>query len=374
MESLSFSDLQRIAAVGDVLVSPSLFPTIKAWRHAAHVAVANLISSDMSAFVLPFSRDEFIVCDDDVRRAATEWEQEFQFRDPGYIKSRAERQLTVFHHTDVYDMAEYLLSDEYQEWVRPHRLFEAFAMAVPLPNLSVPASINCYRSDPTSPYGARERTILQLLFPMFRAGVASLVAGQAHRASIDLVLRATDSAAVLLSEDGTTQHETEAATRLIESIDAPAIRAALLALARATLDPPLHSSSSSVHRIRRNPTASLVLGGVQTIVARGRQITLTPTVMPAHDVRGARSVLITLSSRDRPISDEQLQIRYQLTPREIAVARALGTTQDVSVLASQLKISIHTFRRHTERVYAKLRVRSRIELSQRLAVADLTAD
>ena len=52
---------------------------------------------------------------------------------------------------------------------------------------------------------------------------------------------------------------------------------------------------------------------------------------------------------------------WGLTPRESAVARLLAAGKPSKAIAAALGISTHTARRHTERVFAKLGVRSRTE-------------
>lgn len=55
----------------------------------------------------------------------------------------------------------------------------------------------------------------------------------------------------------------------------------------------------------------------------------------------------------------ELRARFQLTPREAEVALLLARGASEKRLARALDISVHTARRHTERVFAKLGVRAR---------------
>ena len=52
-----------------------------------------------------------------------------------------------------------------------------------------------------------------------------------------------------------------------------------------------------------------------------------------------------------------------LTPREQEVARLIAAGHSTKSLGAALSISCHTARRHTERVFAKLGVRGRVELT-----------
>ncbi|HUP19001.1 MAG TPA: helix-turn-helix transcriptional regulator, partial [Gemmatimonadota bacterium] len=67
-----------------------------------------------------------------------------------------------------------------------------------------------------------------------------------------------------------------------------------------------------------------------------------------------------------PLSDAEIVERYRLTPRETQVARLLAAGRSNAEVASDLAISPHTARRHTERVLAKLAVASRAQVADAL--------
>jgi DNA-binding NarL/FixJ family response regulator len=54
--------------------------------------------------------------------------------------------------------------------------------------------------------------------------------------------------------------------------------------------------------------------------------------------------------------------RWGLTARELEVARLIACGEPTKAIAATLGISVHTACRHTERIYAKLGVRSRTQL------------
>jgi DNA-binding CsgD family transcriptional regulator len=65
-----------------------------------------------------------------------------------------------------------------------------------------------------------------------------------------------------------------------------------------------------------------------------------------------------------------------LSPRELDIARHIFSDQTEAAIALALSISAHTVRTHTERLYRKLHVRSRVELVVRIVdeFLRLTAD
>jgi DNA-binding NarL/FixJ family response regulator len=67
-----------------------------------------------------------------------------------------------------------------------------------------------------------------------------------------------------------------------------------------------------------------------------------------------------------PLSDAELRDRYRLTSREIQVARLMADALPNPEIARRLGTSIHTERRHAERVLLKLGVRRRGEVAGKL--------
>jgi DNA-binding NarL/FixJ family response regulator len=63
-----------------------------------------------------------------------------------------------------------------------------------------------------------------------------------------------------------------------------------------------------------------------------------------------------------------LEERYGLTARELEVAMLLALGRSNAAIASELGISPHTARHHTQRVLAKVSVHSRAEAGARLRV------
>jgi DNA-binding CsgD family transcriptional regulator len=79
------------------------------------------------------------------------------------------------------------------------------------------------------------------------------------------------------------------------------------------------------------------------------------------------SVLVSLErAPEDPLRDERLKERFGLTPQERRVLRLLVNGRSNQEVAHALSISPHTARHHTERVLAKLGVRSRAEVLPRV--------
>jgi DNA-binding CsgD family transcriptional regulator len=86
---------------------------------------------------------------------------------------------------------------------------------------------------------------------------------------------------------------------------------------------------------------------------------------------GPEAAILVLLERvtPEPWSDAALRARFRLTPREVAVARLLAERRGAREIARALGISVHTARRHTEHVYAKLGLGSRGAVAEALRAA-----
>ena len=84
----------------------------------------------------------------------------------------------------------------------------------------------------------------------------------------------------------------------------------------------------------------------------------------------SRTVLVTIQRATNLPSREFLMKRFAMTEREASVAVLLARGASNSSIASELRISPHTARHHTENVLAKLNVHNRAEVAHAI-VADL---
>lgn len=82
---------------------------------------------------------------------------------------------------------------------------------------------------------------------------------------------------------------------------------------------------------------------------------------------GVEAVLVTVEPLRTPFpSQAELTSRFHLTPREAEVALLLARGLTDAAVATRLSVSLHTARRYTERVLAKLGVHSRAAVAATL--------
>ena len=114
-------------------------------------------------------------------------------------------------------------------------------------------------------------------------------------------------------------------------------------------------------------------GGAPILVAVGRRRVSVVVRVYRTGAYGSRLLCVLLPSSAAPLESQgnggwlhsSLQ-GYRLTPRERQIALELGTGDTSPAIADRLNLSVCTVRRHTERVFAKLGVRTRAELSRRI--------
>lgn len=85
---------------------------------------------------------------------------------------------------------------------------------------------------------------------------------------------------------------------------------------------------------------------------------------------GRSSVVLVIVDRAEaePLCAAELHRRFQLTKQEIVVSQLLARGHSNSEVARELGISIHTARRHAERVLMKLGVHSRARVAAKLVL------
>lgn len=89
-----------------------------------------------------------------------------------------------------------------------------------------------------------------------------------------------------------------------------------------------------------------------------------------HDTDRRDPVMVVVVERRALPGDHDLRHRFQLTPRESDVARLLADRLSNFEIARRLGISVHTVRRHSERVLSKLEIHSRNDVRAALTDSD----
>lgn len=179
-----------------------------------------------------------------------------------------------------------------------------------------------------------------------------------RRAELALLIEALGEALLLCDAHGNVLHVNGAYERLAAGDgDAARLRREVERLARCGTTPP--------------PGAERTATGVEWQVSTaGQSYRLRRTTADEGIFAAAAAQLVAVQPvLGQPLSDDDLRTRFNLTAREIVVARLLAEGQTNVEIARQLGISRFTARNHTERVLAKLGVSNRARVASALAAA-----
>lgn len=83
-------------------------------------------------------------------------------------------------------------------------------------------------------------------------------------------------------------------------------------------------------------------------------------------VRPAVLVFVKRAEPSRGNLEQVLRIHYGLTKKESRVCLLIARGRSTRSIAEELSISVHTVKRHTERIFAKLNAASRVEVASRV--------
>jgi DNA-binding CsgD family transcriptional regulator len=358
--TLSPTDLDELRRAQQLLLAPLDGPEPMAWLAAAGEALRRLVAAEHVALMtdapanpvlhttLPPPADEAFLIDYAAEDMATP-------RALGTGRG-------VTHLSDVVPPEEFYRSRLYHEFARPQGLFDPFmVLARPAPERVVWAVLP-YAARQADSEIARRRTLLELAWPAFSAGLASHAALANRRAHLGALLDALPQALLVCDLDGRMLHQTPALTRLL------AVSAAgeqLCGELRATVAAVRTVAAPAGGRLA--PALAPVARTLHTSAGTYR---LSGCVVPEGVLGNAPAVLVQIEpTAPAAPTPAELRERFGLTPREIEVARLLAERRTNREIAAALGISPHTAERHTERVLAKLGVASRTDVRARLAAA-----
>jgi len=283
----------------------------------------------------------------------------------GYERvTRRERGLEVFGVHDIHDDVTAVRRTEFDEGrICPHPLHDTIVVATEIDKGAPAASLPFrHESEQTKPFEERGLTPLRLLLAAFKAGVRTVLELQACRAALVDALDRSGQAALLCDTAGEPVHATPALERAF--LADPENTRVRRAMGRAAA---LLAARLGTHRVQASPPPAGRYAEVATARARYR----VQASYAGRSSLGPEAAILVLLERvtPEPWSDAALRTRFRLTPREVAVARFLAERRGAREIARTLGISVHTARRHTEHVYAKLGLGSRGAVADALRAA-----
>lgn len=359
--TLSAKDTRLLQEALTALLAPLAHGDVNQWREASLKACSALLGTDRGGSVLPFPGVPLIrMSDRSMDVAAADYLGYFWRFDRPLLSRRSELGIDVWYRDMLCDRREHLKSEKFHDWCVPHRLHQPVAMMQDVEASDIPAAFYFYREqERDDSFNERSVELLRLILPSFRAGVAVASRMASMRDALTTILETSSDGVALCSAAGRIVHENPSLAALLardpESAKVRAMVAMAARLARASSrpttrtgpDPALASSWAS-----RTLRTAIGVYRVSASLARG------PVLSGDDDV-----IVLVEALAPRAISDDLLRTRYRLTYREINVARQLALGASTAGVASQLGISIHTARRHTEQVLTKLGIHRRTQVA-----------
>jgi DNA-binding CsgD family transcriptional regulator/PAS domain-containing protein len=374
---LTTTDLTRLGAAADALLSPMAGSSTAAWRAGVAAAMRELFRVDNALFVTSAGERPRFYCDTMTRAQLARFEP-LTRTDPregrlravdtlvdAWFQQRAAQGVEVYNEplNDRMLGGQLHRSTIVNDAVRPGGLHDFLGFMTHTPGGDLMLFMG-YERRGRSPFGPeRELAVLQALLPAFRAGHAALVRFGAQRTALGATLDQLDEALLVLGPDGRTIHRSPALGRLLGlEPEREQVEAALMAAGRALTG--------------GAPAAGALARVEQRLATAAGRYVVRAARLPAEVLGEPGGVLVTLDREAAGAGPQTeaaaaaLAPRFGLTPREAEVAAALARRLTNAELARALGISPHTAERHTERVLGKLGVRSRHDVARCLAGAE----
>ena len=248
------------------------------------------------------------------------------------------------------------------EWYRPHGIHDVASYMLHWTEDDALATIELHCAEFGTPrFGEEGECLLMLLQPAFRAGMRLLYSVGQLRETIARDMDALGVPLCVCSREGRIHHMS-AAVRQLLAVDPESARVIdRIPDVAAEVAVPGRPKSSG----RGLPSSA----AHQVVTTATRRYRLS-AALATHSMQfGRTDVFVSVSALTRESSlDGDLSTRYGLSARERQVALLLGQGLSNKQVAKALGLSIHTCKRHTERVLAKLGVRTRAAVAAIVAM------
>jgi len=369
---LSAVELAQLQAALETLLSPFDYAGVRAWRTRVRHTVQALLGADTSVSLLqlpgepPFEADDIAPLTE-YGAYYHRFDRVDKYRDLGTV---AFTWRVIGHLWERPSRAAWLASEFYNDWVVRNRLCQPRGLNVALPAgqplIGPPqgqdiAALYLYQdAERPAVDGERELVLLRALLPAFRAGTYLALRVGTRGVLADL-LGTLSEAVVLLDERARLVHENPAFRELLAEepeaarIERECVHAGRRVLALAA---PKHAKSRPEE----------IIGPGATALRTATAVYQLRTALVGPGVLGLGPMALVVLERRTPgrRALEAFRVRFDLTPRELAVSRLLTEGRSNDEVARLLGVSIHTARRHVEHVLMKLGVHSRAAVGAKL--------
>ncbi len=359
-------DHDALHAAFAVLLTPLDFVDAEAWRGEVGKVLAQLLRADRSAFQLDIPGVPILYSEDYPQATLVSYAEHYHAVDVGRIR-REELGLEVWNRWRLHGakLRQFWESEIHRDFLARNYIFDSMGLTINVGGSRNPTTIFFHSDKPGTPeFGERGVSLLSLVLPAFKAGVRDLARYSHQRQSLAAHLDSLSEGIRICDLKGDTVHQNPAFSAAIALEREPQnleraifdVVHALVGIANEQGTGTSHVAAAAGHRLTRQvstSTAAYQVGG--TFLGRellGAELRIAVT-------------LIRLAAQTT-LSDATLQEKYSLTVRELEIARRLAYGQSTKEVAQACGISLHTARRHTEKIFQKLGVRNRSQVGPRL--------
>ena len=347
-----------------ILLAPLDSIDANSWRGQVGIVLCELLGADRVAFQLDAPGIPLLYSEDYSQKTLDAYVGYYSAIDVGRQR-RDELGLEVWNRSLLHgdNLRAFWKSEIHRDFLVPNKILDSMGLTVALKGgSSHHATIFCHREKANTPeFGERGIALLELLLPAFKAGVRDLVRHSHQRESLGAHLDTLTEGIRVCDLNGRTVHQNTAFTAALNGDSAgPKLERAV--------DEILQPLVSFNRERKGNPSA-----------LAGRRVSLeVHTHTASYEVKGSflgrelagadSRIAISLQklAPNTALSDRALQERYGLTARELEITRRLAQGQSTKELAQSCGISLHTARRHTEKIFSKLGVRNRSQIGPKL--------
>ena len=348
-----------------LLLTPVSSDGLDAWRKEVIRTLCQLLGADRGVFSLNAPGVEELCSEDYPPPVLKSYAEYYREIDIGRIR-RERLGLEVWNRELIHDggLSRFEESEIYRDFLAPNRICDSMGMTVSVPGAGAPATLFLHNERRgTRNFGGAGLALLRNLLPAFKSGVREAVRYSHQKVSLANHLDALAEGMRICALSGVALHQNRAFTRtLAREPHAEKLDAAARELAHELV------------RLLR----SRQRGGQEPAITAKRVIRKVATETGHYELRGTYggralftediSIAITLLplAPRTSLSDETLQRRFGLTARQLEIARRLARGQPNKEIAHACGISLHTVRRHAEKIFAKLGANTRGQIGAKL--------
>lgn len=353
--TLSLRDSQQAGDCARILAAPFEFADFDDWSSAASERLRLLLGADKATFAISdgghlHGRSEVIA-----PAALREYIERYLIADKFGLLTRGlklgagNRALLWGAHR-----REILRSAYWHDLVRPARAFDTVALCATVDASAGVANLQFYHDRETGPtFGARGLAIARAVFPAFASGCRTWVALQGYAQQLSNFVDTMPVGVVLARIDGRIVHENASVRRMLASVPSEnTLRSAI---------------TECIDRFRRVWSSRAPAGSpapprptASEYRVPGHTFRLSTSFLGRDVLPGGGAIVVVVETLGPPpFPAGILRDRYNLTRREIEVARLLAEGETNLEVAAALGVSAPTARHHTESVMLKLGVNAR---------------